>query len=133
MAIKKSTRKIVHAKFGGRCAYCGEEITYKQMQVDHIIPQRNYSEIHKCLIDGVTKVDYGLHDLVNLNPACRVCNLWKSTFDIDLFRSELEDQLNRARKYSRNFRMAERYGLVEEKKTSVKFYYESQETENKTP
>lgn len=125
MAINKAKREEVYSKYDGHCAYCGEEITYKQMQVDHIIPQRNYSERHGCLIDGVSKVDYGLHDLVNLNPACRVCNLWKSTFDLELFRSELEDQLNRARKYSRNFRMAERFGLVKENNTSVKFYYES--------
>jgi len=36
--MKKINRELVHSKFGGRCAYCGVEITIKQMQVDHIVP-----------------------------------------------------------------------------------------------
>ncbi len=30
----KIDRKSVYEKFDGRCAYCGREITIKQMQVD---------------------------------------------------------------------------------------------------
>ena len=38
MAISKKTREIVWKKYGGRCAYCGREIAYKDMQVDHFLP-----------------------------------------------------------------------------------------------
>lgn len=122
--IAKSKRKEVHAKYSGRCAYCGEEITYKQMQVDHIIPQNRYSATHKGLIYKGKIVEYDKDDLVNLNPACRVCNLWKSTFLLGEFRIEVEAQVDRLRLRSSNFRLAEKYGLVEEKQTSVEFYFE---------
>ena len=35
-------------KYGGRCAYCGEPIEYKDMQVDHIKPIfRGWSDSQK--------------------------------------------------------------------------------------
>jgi hypothetical protein len=39
MALPKKVREQVHKKYNGKCAYCGIDITYKQMQVDHAIPQ----------------------------------------------------------------------------------------------
>lgn len=125
MAINKAKREKVHSKYDGHCAYCGEEITYKQMHVDHIIPQNRYSEKHGCLIYQGKKVDYDKDDMQNLNPACRVCNLWKSTFILEDFRKEVGAQVERLRLRSSNFRLAEKYGLVIENNTSVQFYYES--------
>ena len=124
MGINKEKRNAVYEKFNGRCAYCGEHITKKQMQVDHIIPQRNFSTVHNCLIHRAKKVDYGLDDMRNLNPSCRFCNNWKKTFSLETFRSEIEAQVERARRYSRNFRMAEKYGLVVSCEGSIKFYFE---------
>ena len=107
-------RNQVHQKYGGRCAYCGEEITLKQMQVDHIIPKRNYSETHGCLIVGCQRFEeYGLNDIRNLNPACRSCNKWKSAMTLDDFRSEIAAQVDRLRRYRNQFRLAERFGQVE--------------------
>ena len=40
MGFSKKTREIVWKKYGGRCAYCGREIAYKDMQVDHFLPLR---------------------------------------------------------------------------------------------
>lgn len=40
----KAIRQAVYAKFGGKCAYCGREIAYKDMQVDHFIPKRGWNE-----------------------------------------------------------------------------------------
>jgi 5-methylcytosine-specific restriction endonuclease McrA len=34
----KINREEVYNKCSGHCAYCGKEITIKQMQVDHIKP-----------------------------------------------------------------------------------------------
>ena len=34
MAIPKKIRQQVYDKCGGHCAYCGKEITYKDMQVE---------------------------------------------------------------------------------------------------
>ncbi len=121
----KIDREVVHAKYDGHCAYCGCEITVKQMQVDHIIPKRQYSETHGCLIVNCQKfTEYGLDDIRNLNPACRVCNNWKLTHSIEQFRHEISMQVERVRAKTAGFRMSEKYGLVQEIKQPVIFYFE---------
>lgn len=110
----KINRELIHNKFNGHCAYCGCDITVKDMQVDHITP--------KLLFDN--KVGYGVDNIKNLNPACRVCNNWKSIYSVEEFRNQMQNQVAAARKYSRNFRMAEKFGLVNENNTKVIFYFE---------
>ena len=126
MAINKKTRKEVYSMYAGHCSYCGEKIEYKDMQVDHVIPQHHHSEIHGCLIVGCKKfTEYSVDDIRNLKPACRICNKFKTSFTLEEFREELQIQLERARKYSVNFRMAERYGLViKTGYTGIEFYFE---------
>lgn len=72
--IPKAVRKQVYEKYGGHCAYCGRPIAYKDMQVDHI----------KAKYVG------GADELDNYNPACRMCNFYKGTMDIDRFRDQLK-------------------------------------------
>lgn len=70
MAIKKSVRKNVYAKFGGHCAYCGRSIAMKEMQVDHYLPQcKEKFYLRRCKID--------VHAEENLMPTCRRCNHYK--------------------------------------------------------
>jgi 5-methylcytosine-specific restriction endonuclease McrA len=104
-------RERVHQKYGGRCAYCGEEITIKQMHVDHLKPvwRGNHTVNRKFKGDG---------EIENLMPSCRACNLWKSV------RSEIAAQVDRLRLRSANFRMAERYGLVNATGNQVIFWFE---------
>lgn len=43
--LTKQERMEIYNKYGGHCAYCGKEIEYKDMQVDHIKPIfRGWSE-----------------------------------------------------------------------------------------
>lgn len=125
---KKEIRIQVYNKYQGHCAYCGEEIEYKNMQVDHIIAQYNYEW---CLKNNMYIPEFLKHltledvdHIDNLNPACRICNKWKSAHHLDLFRSEIEEQINRLNKRSSNYRMAKRYGFIEEKPHNVVFYFE---------
>ena len=37
--MNKKQREQIYKKYNGRCAYCGEKIEYKDMQVDHIKPK----------------------------------------------------------------------------------------------
>lgn len=107
-SIPKQTRQLVFAKYGGKCAYCGCGLN-NNFRVDHITPFYNG----------------GLDNLENLNPSCFDCNSWKMTFSIEQFRREMEAQVERARRYSRNFRVAEKFGLVKQQKTEVTFFFES--------
>ncbi|WP_206460405.1 HNH endonuclease [Anaerovorax sp. IOR16] len=80
--MNKKDRLLVYEKYGGHCAYCGKEIAYEDMQVDHIRPQREYME---ALIEGKN-----LDDLDNLNPSCRRCNHYKRSLDLEGFRDYIK-------------------------------------------
>ena len=105
--IPKDVRKQVYEKYDGHCAYCGRSIAYKDMQVDHI------------------KAHYlgGADELNNYNPACRMCNFYKSTMDIDHFRDQLKLVRERLHKVY-IYRLSLAYGLIEEKDNDIEFYFE---------
>lgn len=117
MKITKSEREAVKLKFGGRCAYCGCELNGK-WHVDHV------KAIYRnaCLESGAWKPEN--HNADNWFPACVPCNLFKSVFDIEGLRREIADQVARARRYSVNFRTAERFGLVQVVDIPIKFWFE---------
>lgn len=54
--IPKKIREQVYQKCNGHCAYCGCELEYKDMQVDHATSVFYYN---------------GTNDIDNLLPACR--------------------------------------------------------------
>lgn len=74
-AIPKKVRQSVYLMYNGHCAYCGTEIAYKDMQVDHATPLR---------IGGAD-------DISNYMPACRSCNHYKATLDVEGFRKYLSE------------------------------------------
>ena len=124
----KINRQEVYNKCGGHCAYCGEEITIKEMQVDHIIPVSFFSdhiENNKRVPKFLSHLKgTDVNHIDNLFPSCRVCNKWKSAFDLEFFRSELSEQVRRLNDYSSNYRIAKRYGLISEVNIPIVFYFE---------
>ena len=106
--IPKPIRIQVYNKYSGHCAYCGCELEYKDMQVDHINPLYWHN---------------GANDIENYNPACRTCNFYKSTYTIEKFRERLQTLHERLEK---NFiyRLAKNFGIVKENDAPVKFYFE---------
>jgi 5-methylcytosine-specific restriction endonuclease McrA len=117
----KIDRALIHAKYDGRCAYCGTEITVKQMQVDHIQPHWHTVTEEEALRCGIKK---GSHDVENLNPSCARCNRWKSTWTLEQFRNQVQTSINRLTRDTPNFNLALDYGLIEIKPITVKFYFE---------
>jgi len=115
-------RKTVHAKYGGRCAYCGEEITLEQMQVDHLRPKQR--GVQAYLKAAGIPIDKSLDDMSNLMPSCASCNNRKRTHPLEEFRAEIAEQVRRLRRDSNQFRLALRFGLVEVKDTPVIFWFE---------
>ena len=113
----KIDRRAVYDKYDGHCAYCGEKIEFKKMQVDHIISKSRFHINHRI-------IEYHHNDSKNLNPACRVCNYWKHNFTVDEFRKEILLQVGRLRKYNGKFRFAEKYGLILETNAFYLFYFE---------
>lgn len=133
----KIDRKAVYDKCNGHCAYCGQPIEFKAMQVDHVMPViRNTKFVPDPKGYGGKRVFDGTYDyperlcIENCLPACRVCNNYKHTFSLETFRNELGKQLERARKNSANYRMALRYGLIQETPKPIVFYFESHSPQN---
>lgn len=108
--IPKKIREQVYQMFDGHCAYCGCKLEYKDMQVDHVI--------------SVYGND-GSNDIANLMPSCRMCNFYKSTFSIEVFRKHLETLHERLQKPF-IYRLALKYGLITECKDKVVFYFEKE-------
>lgn len=106
-AIPKKIRELIYSKYSGHCAYCGCELEYKDMQVDHI---------NSVYLGGIDSVD-------NYNPACRMCNFYKSTLSIEEFRKQLGLLLGRLEK-TFIYRLARKYGLIKEIDKDIKFYFE---------
>lgn len=110
-------RNQVHQKYGGRCAYCGEPLHIKCMQIDHIEP------IRRGLMQLPEEIERLSH-INNLNPACASCNHRKRTHSLEEFREEIAAQVERLRRDSNQFKLAERFGLVEATGKPVIFWFE---------
>ena len=111
--IPKSVRLKVYEKYNGHCAYCGCELELKDMQVDHIESVYWYN---------------GANDIENYNPACRMCNFYKSTMPIEDFRKQLGKLTSRLEK-TFIYRLAKKYGLIQEVEKPIKFYFEKEDSQ----
>ena len=110
----KIDREKVYNKYGGRCAYCGTKIEFKQMQVDHFFPQ-----FLKHL-----KPDEDNNDFKNLMPSCRKCNIHKHAMRPEVWRKELALQVTRLRKVAQ-FDRALRFNQIEISEKPIVFYFET--------
>lgn len=109
--ISKALRLKVWEKCNKHCAYCGRELAYKDMQVDHV------KSIH---LNGDNNID-------NLMPSCRTCNYYKGAGGVEFLRKELRQVTKRLTKPFLN-RLAMSYGMMELKEWDGKFYYETIKT-----
>jgi len=113
--MNKAERVQVYNKYGGRCAYCGKVMQYKDMQVDHIRPQREWAE---SLVD-----DFDIDGMDNKNPACYRCNHYKRSANLETFRQMLQTLHERTQKIYIN-KVAEDYGIIEVEPWDGVFYFE---------
>ena len=117
-SLTKKEREVVYEKCNHRCAYCGCEIDYKDMQVDHIKSVYVNADLNNNMtLDEANESE-------NLLPACRQCNFYKSTFTIETFRKRLKSTMLENLKKEFNYRLALKYGLITENDIEVQFYYE---------
>lgn len=106
--LSTAERQQVYGKCNGHCAYCGHDLEYRDMQVDHMTPLR---------IGGAD-------ELSNMLPACRSCNHYKSTLDVEGFRRYLAGIVHRLMRDSIPFQVATRFRIVRHMGDSVTFYFE---------
>lgn len=106
--LSKAERREVYDKCGGHCAYCGCELPFDKMQIDHVRPLRWY----------------GADELYNMLPACHSCNHYKGVSTLDSFRANIERFPYVLMRDSITYKNAVRFGLVEPKPQKVVFYFE---------
>lgn len=117
----QSKRKLIYNKFNGKCAYCGCDISLKEMQIDHLVPlYRNDSDEQ---LNKWGKIR-GTNDISNLMPSCRSCNHYKSTMDLEQFRNELCNLRKRLNTSHKIYSISKRYRLIEEKPNKIVFFFE---------
>jgi 5-methylcytosine-specific restriction endonuclease McrA len=100
-------RELIHQKYKGKCAYCGKDITVKNMQIDHVIP----------------KYHGGTNEETNLMPTCRRCNHYKRAWDLESFRDMIRTLIYRLRKIY-IVKVAEDYGIIKIAEWDGVFYFE---------
>lgn len=134
--MNKKDRQIVFEKFGGRCAYCGCELT-KGWHVDEVIPvkrgwkyrldingDRVLNGKNDYLKDFFMECPENLH-IDNQNPACASCNINKHSDTLEQFRSNISRYLESLNKRMVQYQMVKKYGLIQETGLEVKFYFET--------
>lgn len=109
--LTKDERRTVYDKMDGRCAYCGEELAFEDMQVDHVIPINGYSV-------------QGADDLDNMLPSCRSCNHYKRRNTLEGWRKILESTPDTLARDCYTYRQAVRFGTVTPTPKKVVFYFE---------
>ena len=116
-SINGEMRRMVYAKCGGHCAYCGREIDISEMQVDHV--ESHYRHQGKDCVE-------------NYLPACRDCNGLKSDYLLEEFRNVLIPKCAKANPNSntRAGRICKAYGLKGRPKR-ITFYFEKESKDAK--
>lgn len=124
----KPNRTVILLKFGGKCAYCGEDLK-GVFQIDHCVPQSRFYELVKsksrhvpAFLSHLTPED--VHHIDNLMPSCQSCNNYKASMTVEAFREEIKLLLKRLAQQQSIYRIAKRFALVYETNTEVIFYYE---------
>ena len=117
--IPKETRINLYNRYNHKCAYCGCDLEYKDMQIDHV------KSVYVNMDYKSIMTEEEMYGEENFLPACRQCNFYKSTFTVGEFRDRLATVMMDNLRKDFNYRLAAKYGLVEEHVEPVKFYFET--------
>lgn len=132
MKLSKLQREFVKAKFHGRCAYCGVELS-QRWNADHFKPIHRVSEFVTTKTDSgysgkwlaTGEMQFPENDTIdNLFPSCLSCNNLKGNSTVEDFRKSIANKLQQLQRDSTAYRHALRFGLITENPTEVEFYFE---------
>lgn len=126
--LTKAQREHVRLMFDGRCAYCGELLP-ERWHADHMEPVVR-APLTKRGADGRYKLVSGdphfpeRDTMENYMPSCPPCNISKNSMALEVWRGWLAGHVNSLNSYHPIYRLAKKYGLVQETGASVQFYFE---------
>lgn len=128
--MKKADRQKVFDKYGGKCAYCGCDLL-KGWHVDEIEPVRRrwvteYCTVKQKYVRRITGAEHpDRFNIENQNPACASCNINKHSDSLEQFRQNIAGYMKHLNEISTQYKIAKRYGLIQETGIEVKFYFET--------
>lgn len=139
MTLSKKDRAILKEKYGGRCAYCGCVLPEKGWHADHVKPILRRSEwkpdptkprgYYKSVPTG--ECDRPELDTIdNMMPACRSCNIYKSSCNLEYFRRMITEVAVNSTERTQSLRAAKRFGILTVDTTPIKFWFEKYEENN---
>ncbi len=115
--MTKKDRQAIFDKYEGRCAYCGCALS-KGWHADHIKPiRRSVKKNWKCRYPARDSPE-------NCMPACANCNINKHQMSLEKFRNLISGFLKHLNERNTQYKIAKRYGLVQEVDKEIKFYFE---------
>ena len=129
MNLTKKQRETIRVLFGGKCAYCGVDLTGR-WHADHVDPVERQFKFVRDKRDRLRMVATGKlyrpqnDRLENLYPACAPCNIDKHCSLLEAWRKRLEDLAENCRRNVSAFRHAERFGRVTIVGGPVVFWFE---------
>lgn len=122
----KKQRETLRAKFGGRCAYCGNDLGRK-MHADHMRPVMRITtdQWMSPLPSSERRLLKPERNTVsNMMPACAPCNLHKGGYSLEGWRDILQRSAAILRRDTSTFRAGERFGIITVSEQPVQFYFE---------
>ncbi|WCM21378.1 HNH endonuclease [Paraburkholderia bryophila] len=126
--LTKAQREQVRQMFGGRCAYCGEPLPdrwhadHREAVVRALLTKQSEDGRYK-LVSGPSL--YPERDVLeNFMPSCPPCNISKHSMSLEVWRKWLAGHVNSLNAYHPIYRLAKKYGLIQETCAQVTFYFE---------
>ena len=114
MKITKKIREEIFKKYDGHCAYCGCTLK-KSWHIDHLKPIKRND----------VGCDHPENDNIdNLMPSCPQCNINKHQMTLEQFRASIYKFVESLEKYSVQYQMAKKFGLIEDTYNIINFYFE---------
>jgi hypothetical protein len=128
MKLSKEQRAELHARYKGRCAYCGEKLG-QRWHADHIEPvgrQGKWVREGRTMKHVATGIlDHPERDVFsNLTPSCHLCNISKANLSLESWRSWLARVPETFARNHGPFRHALRLGIVIVPTLPVIFHFE---------
>ena len=121
----KKQRDELRAKFGGKCAYCGNALD--KMHADHLEPCIRVTR--DCMGRALPASECYMvkperNTVANMMPACAACNLHKGGYSLEGWRDILQRSAQIVGKQTSTFRAGERFGIIAVSEAPIVFYFE---------
>lgn len=110
-------RQAIWNKSNGKCWYCGCDLPEKGWHIDHVIPV-----IRHPGTGVMEQPQWDTED--NKVPACASCNIQKGNMLLETWRRMIKGHIKSLNRDSTQYRVAKRFGLVEETEAEVTFWFE---------